>query len=646
MKYIKNHILFNLFTTIMLLPFKSLGLQATSTGEQFYYSYNTKVYIETIPGELLICKDKDAQAEELEFAIKTLCDNFSIDWFNSEYCTVIMDTLNLKKTISKLRDLDIVNSIYPKFVTVEDLEYSRNDFYFKPLHLGISNNIVLKFKEGISESLKENVIKQYQLQRESSNPAFEVMKLLTGTDVIDISRKLYETGYFVFASPEIICPFSFHDDRVYYPNDPYFPNQRALHNTGQWINGHSGSTDADIDLPEAWTLTMGIEDIVVAVIDEGITSNHPDLPNTRQIRLEGSNFGAGNPDDPSPTGNKNHGNACAGIIAATANNEQGIAGVAPNCKIMPIRVDNTTSATQMANAIIFAVDNGANIISNSWGYYTTTIYVSVKSAIEYAINNNVFVVFSAGNYAEHVINYNGRVYFPANLRIPGMICVGSSDRYDCQSDYSPTDTCIDIVAPSHKAYPRDYNDFYHQYTGIQGENLEMWTIDIPDNAGYNPWPSDESGYFSVGSELPASGINYLSYTGRFGGTSYSCPIVAGVAALLLSIRPDLTPQNLYSILTSTANKIGGYNYDVNGRCDETGYGRVNANNAVWLVCDTTFFTQTVMSHQERTTTGCDIFMENDYILHNSNLKIRAKNSVTIKKYFYVGYNSVLDIKKY
>ena len=645
MKNNTNHILFVFFTTIILLLFKILGLQATSLREQFYYSYDTKVYIESIPGEILISKDKNVKVEELEFAIKTLCINPSIDWYNSEYCTVTMDTLDFKEAISKLRNLDIVNSVYPKFVTVDDLEYSNNNIFFKPLHLGISNNIVLKFKEDVSENLKEILIRQYHLQRESTNPAFEVMKLLTRTDVIDISRKLYETGSFVFASPEIICPFSFHD-RAYYPNDPYFTNQRALHNTGQWINGHSGSIDADIDLPEAWTLTMGSEDIVVAVIDEGVTSNHPDLPNTRQIRLEGSNFGAGDPDDPSPTGNANHGNACAGIIAATANNEQGIAGVAPNCKIMPIRTDNTTSTTQMANAIIFAVNNGANIISNSWGYNTTTILVPIMSAIEYAINNDVFVAFSAGNNAEHVINYNGHVYFPANLRIPGMICVGSSDRYDYQSDYSPTDTCIDIVAPSHRAFPRYYNDFYYQYTGIQGENLEMWTIDIPDNAGYNPWPSDEPSHFNVGSELPTSGINYLAYTGRFGGTSYSCPIVAGVAALLLSMRPDLTPQNLYTILTSTANKIGGYNYDVNGRCDETGYGRVNANNAVWFVCDTTFFTQTVMSHQERTKTGCDILLENDYILHNSNLKIRARNSVTITKYFYVGYNSVLDIKNF
>ncbi|MFK5037028.1 S8 family serine peptidase, partial [Klebsiella pneumoniae] len=77
----------------------------------------------------------------------------------------------------------------------------------------------------------------------------------------------------------------------------------------------------------------------VAVLDQGVTANHPDLPNARQVRLNGSNFIIGeNANDPTPNGNDNHGNACAGIIAATQNNNEGISGIAPNVRIMPIKI--------------------------------------------------------------------------------------------------------------------------------------------------------------------------------------------------------------------------------------------------------------------------------------------------------------------
>jgi subtilisin family serine protease len=202
------------------------------------------------------------------------------------------------------------------------------------------------------------------------------------------------------------------------PNDPYFQFQVALHNTGQTFNGHTGTPDADIDAPEAWDITHGSSNIVIAVLDQGVTSNHPDLPNTRQVRLNGSNFGSGNPNDPSPVGNDNHGNACAGIIGATMNNNQGIAGIAPNCRIMPLKIMDATPDRE-ADAIEFAVDNGAHIISNSWSYSTssTNLYPAIVTAIQYAINNGVVVLFSAGNTADQVQGDAGYVKFPANANV-------------------------------------------------------------------------------------------------------------------------------------------------------------------------------------------------------------------------------------
>ena len=117
-------------------------------------------------------------------------------------------------------------------------------------------------------------------------------------------------------------------------------------------------------------------------------------------------------------------------------------------------------------------------------------------------------------------------------------------------------------------------------------------------------------------------------------------------ALVLSVNPDLTPQVICNVLKNSADKVGGYAYDVNGRCDQMGYGRVNANNAVWMVCDTTFHTNDTIINNVRTVTGCDVYLENDIVTNNSLLRVHSKNSVTIEKNFYIGNNSQLDIRHY
>jgi subtilisin family serine protease len=326
------------------------------------------------------------------------------------------------------------------------------------------------------------------------------------------------------------------------------------------------------------------------------------------------------------------------------NNNQGIVGIAPNCKIMPIRWDDTTSSDEMADGIEFAVDNGANIISNSWGYKSpnSNFIPPIVWAIQYAIDNNVVVVFSAGNLASHnSCNDNGYVKFPANANIDGLITVGASDRYDNQADYSPTSPLIDIVAPSHRAYPPE--DYYPECGGISGETVEMWTLDIPGEAGDNPWKSTGVHPPTTGELLPNSGTNNLSYTGRFGGTSHSCPVVAGVVALLLSKNPSLTPQEVFNVLTNSADKVGGYSY-TNGKCDQMGYGRVNAFSALQInVCTTTNLIDQVVA-TNTTVVDCNVNIQNVGVTGNSKLTIEAENEVIINEDFDVELGSELEIK--
>ena len=191
------------------------------------------------------------------------------------------------------------------------------------------------------------------------------------------------------------------------------------------------------------------------------------------------------------------------------------------------------------------------------------------------------VVFAAGNNARHTVGDTGFVQFPANVNIQGVLTVGASDRDDFQADYSPTSNLIDIVAPSHRAYPPDVYIRQVRTGGIAGETFEVWTIDIPNNTGYNPYPNNPDWVHppAAGEQLPAAGINFLSYTSRMGGTSAACPQVAGVAALMLSINPNLTQRQVFDILTATADRVGGYIY-TNGRSNELGFGRLNAYKAV------------------------------------------------------------------
>ena len=377
------------------------------------------------------------------------------------------------------------------------------------------------------------------------------------------------------------------------PNDTYFDNQFYLHNTGQLFNSrenHSGTADADIDALEAWNITRGNSNITIAVLDQGVTSDHYDLPNSRQVRLDGSNFGDGDANDPSPTASQdhNHGNACAGIIAATQNNNEGLTGIAPSCKIMPIRIfksdDSGITAEKLATAIDFAWQNGADAMSNSWGIRyadNPNHHLGIRDAIQRAINNGCVVVFAAGNTAKHHENKDGYVMFPSNVEVEGVLTVGASDRNDEQSNYSPTgdpgsnkNQIIDVVAPSHRAWP----------TRISGETLEVFSIDIPDSSGYNIFPKRPFSPPDSGEVYPDAGPNHLAYTGRFGGTSAACPQVAAVAALILSVDPGFTPLEVFDIITQTADDVGAYS-NSNGISKELGHGRLNACKALMETID-------------------------------------------------------------
>jgi subtilisin family serine protease len=359
----------------------------------------------------------------------------------------------------------------------------------------------------------------------------------TGMSGLDAANYFYETGLFKNSEPA----FMMHD--LLHSNDPLFNIQWGLRNTGQF----GGEEDIDIRAEQAWTITTGSPNIRTAVFDEGIEMNHPDL--TANIVGNGFNATTGAP--PSVIYG-NHGTACAGIVSAVQDNAIGVSGVAPNSGLISISINFPTSTfNQLANGINWAWQNGAHIISNSWGG-------GIPSAIfDNAINNaltqgrgglGTVVVFSSGND-------NGVVAYPANSN-PGILAVGSISQ--CGERKNPA-SC-------------DGENWWGSNFGAQLDVVAPGVL-IPttDRQGTNGYTAGD-------------------YVNDFNGTSSACPHVAGLAALVLSVNPNLTFAQVNNIIEQSAQKIRPdlYNYaNTAGRPNGTwnnqmGYGLINAQQALIL----------------------------------------------------------------
>lgn len=283
-----------------------------------------------------------------------------------------------------------------------------------------------------------------------------------------------------------------------------------------------------INADRAWDLTLGDPRVVVAVIDTGVDLGHPDL---RRKLVPGYNVltkGAEPPLD-----DNGHGTHVAGIIGADTDNREGIAGTAPMCRLMPIKALDRQGdgyTYDIAEGIYWAVDHGARVINLSLGGRGAS--QSLREAVEYAQAKGVVLIAAMGNGDEYGIRQNWPT-FPASY--PGVIGVGAVGRGRMVTDFSNYGSWISVVAPG---------------DGILS-TMPTYPVHQTTSEGY------QQGYDS----MP--------------GTSMAAPMVAGVAALMLSRYPRLTPAQVKAKLESTAQPLGegGFSADY-------GYGLVDAARAV------------------------------------------------------------------
>lgn len=336
-------------------------------------------------------------------------------------------------------------------------------------------------------------------------------------DGLALAQRLVRAGVSARAIvPDLRLPQTRHDITVP-PDDPRYP--------GQWFYERIGIEDA-------WQLQDGDPSVEIVVVDNGCDEAHPDLVANllpgRDV-VDGDDtpeFEAGRP------GNE-HGTACAGLVAAATDNGLGVAGSCPECSVRCVRLltDDPRGTPLSANieAFQFALDVGADVVSNSWGFRDPIAVPPMLEAILLEVMREGrgglggVVVFAIGNESREV--------GPHELQaVEGVIAVGGTNNFDEAVQFSNEGDAVDLVAP----------------TGTS-------TTDVTG----------------------ADGAHESDYTSLFGGTSSSCPIVAGVAGLLLADDDTLTGAEVGEILRETAVQSFFATPDEDGHDDVYGHGVVD-----------------------------------------------------------------------
>ena len=341
------------------------------------------------------------------------------------------------------------------------------------------------------------------------------------------------------------------------PNDPYYHSKGSWKQAyeDQWAIRRVGLTPGD---DSAWSLLgADAKPVVVAVIDTGLDWNHADFPrenlwvNAREVPNNGKDDDRngyvddvigwdfqGN--DPKPFDRDGHGTFVAGVIAAGWNNGIGIAGMNPHARIMVLKALNDfghTRASYLAEAITYAANNGARIINVSVGGKNLTR--AEQLAVEYAHSKGALVVVAAGNEGIDVSGFG-----PAGVK--GALAVAATDYDDKRASFSNWGAGIGLAAPG------------MDILGLRARRTDFMR-DIP-GVKYRP-----------GEAFVGDDVRYYHTS----GTSFSAPIVSGVASLLLSKRPELGPDELLNVLQQSAKDI-----EVPGQDQYTGFGLVDARAAL------------------------------------------------------------------
>ncbi len=399
---------------------------------------------------------------------------------------------------------------------------TRNQVSAEGRNTFVKNEILVKFKDSATSNEVTEIHRKLGGRIKGTIPEINVQVIDVGSKNVGEAVSAYARDKRIdFVEPNFIASALV--------DDFYFGNQWALNNTGQKTCNTdgtictTGTIDADIDAPEAWEITTGSPGVKIAILDSGIDQDHPDLMG--KILVNENFTGSATVDD-----NYGHGTHVSGTAAANTNNSLGVAGVGYQSSLMNVKVlgdDGYGAYSWIANGIIWAANNGADIINMSLGSNFKS--TALESAVNYAWSKGVVIVAAAGNSA------NSSKTYPAYY--PNCIAVAATTNNDVKASFSSYGSWVDVAAPGENVYSTFPNHTFYLQTVYGRSN------------------------------------NY-----DFGnGTSMSTPHVAGIAALIWAEYPSLNNQEVRNRIEQTADLVPG-----TGRYWT--WGRVNACNAVGGNC--------------------------------------------------------------
>jgi subtilisin family serine protease len=449
-----------------------------------------------------------------------------------------------------------------------------------------SENLFVKFSTSASgakarRQLAARGLKVKRAIEYLANAYFVEAREGIGLKVFDVALDLLRNNPDVeLCHPELLRPRQFRRA---------FPPQWHLKKT----KVGSVSIDAHAHVVEAWKAAKG-KGITIAVIDSGIDIDHEEFASPGKIVApRDATDEVIDPDDPRPQDleEEHHGTACAGV--ACANGRKGASGVAPAARLMPIRLESGLGSQGEADAFAWAADNGADVISCSWGPIDgdwfdpedpahrafVPLPDNTRLAIEHALSNGrggkgCVICWAAGNGNESVDNDGYASH-------PGVIAVAACNDRGTRSVYSDTGKALWCAFPSDDSDLEAVDELPNPKPQGGVWNVDhpaprtpgIWTTDLTGKPGYNPGGKR------------ARGDKAGNYANDFGGTSSSTPGVAGVVALMLSVNKALRQEQVKDLLSRACDQIDRANgkYDPEtGHSPLYGYGRLNAATAVKL----------------------------------------------------------------
>jgi|GEM_PF-1943662 len=402
----------------------------------------------------------------------------------------------------------------------------------------LTDEFFLRFKIKKTDNDLDNFIRKNNLtmlRKFSYDPNLYLFKLRDSVDALNKINNFHGDPDIDFSNPNFLRILK----KQFAPGDNKFGLQTVFRDGFPF----------NINVQKAWDLTKGKNSITISIMDDGVDYNHRDLKVNGKL-VKGFDFVFPDAEDPSPVGNDSHGTSCAGIASA-ANNDIGIVGVAPGCKLMGLRVAEGSSwETDMLipnaiDAFEFAVQNNVDVVSCSWGLQSVSPELrnvinwakrfgrgGIRQSIERMTQEGkgLIICFAAGNFKLDDIRDlqtgEGDFEVLGTAKLNSVISVGAYG----------DDGNNKLILPENIRF--DFEKWGSRYIGrvdVLAPGTEIYSLDI-------------------------SGVNGQvrgDYFSKFNGTSAATPFVSGAAALMLSVNENLTADQIKEILVETSNANQG-----------------------------------------------------------------------------------------